>query len=100
MITLAGLETSTIKRAALSLRWPMSAALLLLLAASTLAYLHFFNQQHTLVHNDLIGRQFATRAALHGVSPYTPEMPESTGILVRSRTATGSVLCLVGSPAP
>jgi hypothetical protein len=74
MIALAQPETSTTNRTTLSLRWPMSAALLLLLVVSTPGYLHFFNQQHTPVHNDLIGRQFATRAALHGVSPYTPEM--------------------------
>lgn len=48
--------------------------LLLLLCASTLRYLHFFGQEHPLVRNDLIGRQFATRAALHGINPYSPDM--------------------------
>jgi hypothetical protein len=54
--------------------WRVAASLLLLLALSTLVYLHFFDQQHTPVHNDLIGRQFATRAILRGISPYSPEM--------------------------
>lgn len=49
--------------------------LILLLLAGTLGYLHFFDQEHTLVHNDLLGRQFATRAMLlRGADPYSPEM--------------------------
>jgi len=54
--------------------WCVTTPLLLLLFIATAAYLHFYDQQHTPIHNDLIGRQFATRAVLHGVSPYSPEM--------------------------
>jgi hypothetical protein len=49
--------------------------LILLLLAGTLGYLHFFDQEHSLVHNDLLGRQFATRAMLlRGADPYSPQM--------------------------
>jgi hypothetical protein len=49
--------------------------LILLLLAGTLGYLHFFDQEHTPVHNDLLGRQFATRAMLlRSADPYSPEM--------------------------
>lgn len=54
-------------------RWVVAAAFLVLLGAS-LGYLHFFDQRHDWLHNDLIGRQFAVRAALHGADPYSPEM--------------------------
>jgi hypothetical protein len=55
-------------------RWVLIAAAFVMLLATSLLYLHYFDQRHELIHNDLIGRQFAVRAALHGEDPYTPEM--------------------------
>jgi len=43
--------------------------------AATLFCLHIFDQRHDLLHNDLAGRQFATREALlHHSDPYSAQM--------------------------
>lgn len=56
-------------------RWLACCILFPLFLGITFTYLHNFDQLHDLRHNDLAGRQFATRAALlHGTDPYSPEM--------------------------
>jgi len=76
MMTVAEPAIASPRRAFPGVRWAIAGPALALLLASTFCYLHFYDQQHTLIHNDLIGRQFATRAALHGVSPYSRPMTQ------------------------
>ncbi len=55
--------------------WVACSTLFSLFLGITFVYLHDFDQQHDLRHNDLAGRQFATREALvHRADPYSPEM--------------------------
>jgi hypothetical protein len=57
-----------------AVRWLTFFAPLLVFLCATFGYLHAYDRQHDLLHNDLIGRQFATRAVLHGADPYSPAM--------------------------
>jgi Glycosyltransferase family 87 len=67
-------QTSIALRSSARVRRAGIAAAFLILLAASAQYLHSFDRKHDLLHNDLIGRQFAVRAALHGADPYTPEM--------------------------